>query len=168
MMETAIQISLPGVLLFMGIQDFRYRAISWYAFPVLALLIFIANKNFRIVDACLIISFLVLNFGLATLIISVRNGKYVDLLKSHIGLGDLLMLICLSLYFTPLTFFLFYLTTLLIISLAAGIYIVLVKPKNFTVPLAGLQGLFFLACILASWIYGIELNDFGWLENYLL
>ena len=156
------------LLLFMGVQDFRYRAISWYAFPLLAGLMMFENKDFRLADAIVNIGFLLVNFILTALITSLRSKKYVNLLHAHIGLGDLLMLACLALYFTPINFFVFYLSSLLFISIAVGIYLILSKPNNYTVPLAGMQGMLLFGCILSASMYGVKLNNILWFENYIL
>lgn len=168
MIQIATQISLLMLLLFMGVQDFRYRAISWYAFPLLAVLMMFENKDFRLVDAIVNIGFLLVNFILAALIISLRNKSYVNLLHAHIGLGDLLMLACLALYFTPINFFVFYLSSLLFISITLGIYLGIAKPKTYTVPLAGMQGMLLFGCIILTSAYGVKLNNIQWFENYIL
>lgn len=168
MIQIATQISLLMLLLFMGVQDFRYRAISWYAFPLLAGLMVFENGHFNLIDSTANISFLVVNFLLTTLIISLKNKRYVNLLDSHIGLGDLLMLACMSLYFTPFIFFLFYLSSLLFIGIAVGVYLSLAKPNNYTVPLAGMQGMLLFGCILSASMYGVKLNNILWFENYIL
>lgn len=167
-MQLFIQFSILLVLMIMGLQDFRYRAISWYAFPLLAVLMLLGNKDFNITEVYVNISFLLINFGLATLIISLKNKRVTNLLKSHIGWGDLLMLVCLSLYFSPLSFFVFYLSSLLFIATATGIYMLLAKPKNYTIPLAGMQGLLLFVCILSASLFDVKINTIKWFENYFL
>lgn len=168
MMQLFIQLSILLILMVMGLQDFRYRAISWYAFPLLAILMLLGNKDFSITEAFVNICFLLINFSLATLIISLNNQRFTNLLKSHIGWGDLLMLLCLSLYFSPVNFFVFYLSSLVFIAIATGTYMLLAKPKNYTIPLAGMQGMLLFACILSASLFDVKINNVQWFENYLL
>ena len=167
-MQLFIQLSILITLILMGLQDFRYRAISWYAFPLLAILMLLGNKDFDVTEAFVNISFLLVNFGLATLIISLRNKTVINLLKSHIGWGDLLMLICLCLYFSPINFFVFYLSSLVFIAITTGIYILVVRPAHYTIPLAGMQGLLLFTCMIGALLYDVNLNNVRWFENYVL
>jgi len=168
MMQQIIQLSILIILMIMGLQDFRYRAISWYTFPLLAVLLLLGNKDFNITEAFINIGFLLINFGLATLFISLKKKKFTNLLKSHIGWGDLLMLLCLSLYFSPVNFFVFYLSSLVFIAIATGIYMLVIKPAHYTIPLAGMQGLLLFACILSTSLFDVKINNLQWFENYFL
>jgi hypothetical protein len=163
-----ITLSTTLILILMTYQDVKYRAITWYAFPLLGGFLFILNRNLAVTEVLLNIAFIAFNYLSATLIISLREGQLTNLLKAHIGLGDILMLMCLAFYFPPLNFFAFYISSLLLITAGAGIYIKFQKPHQFTVPLAGLQSCLLAGLIIMSSIMGISYNNVSWLTNYLL
>ena len=168
MFSVLINLSILLILAVMSIQDFKYRAISWYAFPLLAIFLLIANPAFSLKESVVNIGFIAINYALATALISIKHRRMTNLMKAHIGPGDLLMLLCLAVYFPALLFFLFYLSSLIVIAIGTGIYMVWYKPKDYTVPLAGLQSAMLLALILTAWITGLQISNTSWIENYLL
>jgi hypothetical protein len=168
MLSYYITLSTILILILMTYQDLKYRAITWYTFPLLGGFLFILNSNLAVSEVLLNIGFIAFNYLLATFIISLRKGQLTNLLKAHIGLGDILLLMCLAFYFPPLNFFAFYISSLLLITAGAGIYIKFQKPHNFTVPLAGLQSCLLAGFITMSSIMGISYNNVFWLTNYLL
>jgi len=162
-----ITLSTILILVMATYQDVKYRAITWYAFPLLAVALFILNRELTITEIIINIGFIVINYSLASLIISFKEGCATNLLKAHIGLGDILLLLCLAFYFPPLNFFAFYLSSLVLIASGVGIYLVLQKPSQFTVPLAGLQSFLLAGFILASSMLGISQNNVSWLNDFL-
>jgi hypothetical protein len=167
MITLCINLSTILLLTLMTYQDIKYRAIAWYAFPLLAVSLFVLNKNLTATEVIVNIGFVAFNYVLATLMISIRQGRLINLLNAHIGLGDILLLVSIAFYFTPLDFFAFYLSSLLLIALGAGIYLKLQKPPHFTVPLAGLQSALLGCLILMSLTIGIPFNNISWLNSYL-
>jgi hypothetical protein len=167
MITLSINLSTILLLTLMTYQDIKYRAITWYAFPLLAVSLFVLNKNLTAFEVIVNIGFVAFNYISATLMISLRHGRLINLLKAHIGPGDILLLVSVAFYFTPLDFFAFYLSSLLLISLGAGVYLKLQKPPHFTVPLAGLQSALLGCLILMSLTIGISFNSISWLNSYL-
>lgn len=167
MLTLCINLLAILILAFMTYQDVKYRAITWYAFPLLGVSLFILNRGLSSTEVLINIAFLGINYLSATVIISIRAGKCINLVKAHMGLGDILLLICLTFYFPPLNFLAFYIFSLVLITICAGIYLKLQKPLNFTVPLAGLQGGLLGCLILISSLTEISLNNVTWLNNYL-
>lgn len=142
----------------MGVQDLKYRAISWYAFPVLAFLFLSSGIVFSFTDCAFNMGFVLLNLVTLTLFFSLKQRKMVNLLDSYLGPGDVLLLLCLAFYFPVLLFFLYYLVSLILISLAALLYIRWLRPGNFTVPLAGLQSLMLMPVIVLVWSGHLQLE----------
>jgi hypothetical protein len=167
MLTLCINLSTILLLTLMTYQDIKYRAITWYAFPLLAVALFVLDRQATALEILVNIGFVTFNYISATLIVSLRYGRLINLLEAHIGLGDILLLVCLAFYFPPINFFVFYFSSLLLISLGAGIYIKLKNPPYFTVPLAGLQSGLLGCLILFSLTSGISLNNVSWLNNYL-
>jgi hypothetical protein len=167
-MDTFVLRSVTAlVLVSMGYQDFKYRGISWYSFPLLCLLLICINPHFNSSSMLWNLGFIVLVFSLLTLWFSIRTGAPVNFLDSYIGLGDVLFLVCLSVYFSPMNFFLFYLTSLLLIAVATLFYQLSNKKDHFTVPLAGLQGIGLLLLLLFSWVKGIEISEVDLVSHLL-
>ena len=167
MITLCINLSTILILTLMTYQDIKYRAITWYAFPLLAVSLFVLNKNLTTIEVIINIGFVAFNYISATLMVSIRHGRLINLLNAHIGPGDILLLVSVAFYFTPIDFFAFYLSSLLLIALGAGVYSRLQKPKHFTVPLAGLQSAFLGCLILMSLTIGITFNNLSWLNRYL-
>lgn len=156
------------ILLVMGIQDFKFRAISWYLFPALALCLLLISPSFSLYNTFVNIGFVAFVFVLLTGWFSLKSGSLVNLTERHLGIGDVLFLLCLAFFFAPLNFFLFYLSSLLIVSIGTGLYLLVFRPDGFTIPLAGLQGLVLMTVLLCSWIWNIELADSNILPEFLM
>ncbi|MBB5440952.1 Flp pilus assembly protein protease CpaA [Pedobacter sp. AK017] len=148
-----IRLLLLLILLVMGIQDMKFRAISWYLFPVLAIVLLLLNPSLSLQNCLLNIGFVAFVLVLLTAWFSLKQGSMVNLTRRHLGMGDILFLLCLALFFSPVDFFLFYLFSLLLICMGTGAYLLLRRPANFTIPLAGLQGFVLILLLLASWIW---------------
>lgn len=159
MMVFVLRFAIIGLLALIGFQDFKFRGISWYLFPLLAALLFLLNPDFLPMQGFTNVSFVLGVFLLLTLWFSLREGRLVNLLAGHMGLGDFLFLLCLSLYFSVSNFFLFYTLSLLLIALGTAAYKWIWKPAEFTIPLAGLQGAVLMIVLLAGWLTGIEIGN---------
>lgn len=156
------------ILMAMGLQDFKFRAISWYLFPALALGLLLMNPAFSLYSCFINFGFVALVFVLLTGWFSLRSGSLVNLTQRHLGIGDVLFLLCLAFFFSPLNFFLFYLLSLLSISIGTGLYLLAFKPKDFTIPLAGLQGLTLAAVLVICWFLNIDLSHNTLLPDFLM
>lgn len=160
-----LKLSLAMVLLTMGIQDFKYRAISWYCFPGLALLLILSNPEFELYSCLLNVGFVALIYVLLTAWFSIKNRRMVHLHHEHLGIGDVLFLISISVYFSPLNFFAFYLFSLILIVIGTGLYILVKKPAQFTIPLAGLQGIALLGVLASCWMGKLDLQTLDFLPH---
>jgi len=162
-----LQSSIVLVLLAIAAQDFKYRAVSWYLFPVLIAFLCAYVYPFDVIDIVINIGFILLVFALLTLWFSLLHGRPLNLFKEHLGLGDVLFLLCLSVYFTPANFFLFYLCSLILICIGTGFYFLIRKAEQFTVPLAGLQGMILMILMAGGWMFGLEIGHIDF-TKYLL
>ncbi len=146
-------------------QDYRYRAVSWFLFPIAALALFFINFHNVSFEQILVnqlsnLGFLCLQFLILLLFFRVRNISSQDILKKQIGLGDVLFFIVLALGL-PTTLFILFFVGSLIVSLAAG----LILFSKSTVPLAGLQSAMLLVLITLNFLgvinmYAITLPTF--------
>jgi len=166
MVQLFVNAALVLTLLAMAWQDFRYRGISWYHFLTLGVFLCLSKGRFTSGEVLINLVFLGMVFGLLTAWFSFKEGRLLNLFSAHIGLGDLLFLLCIALYFSFSSFFLFYLLSTLLILIGVGIYLFWSKPESFTVPLAGLQSLLLLTALMWSWGQGQELYEFNLLYPY--
>lgn len=151
----------------MSFQDIKYRAISWYAFPLLFILLLWNNDKFEIVDLGLNITFLIVNYLVVTLVFSIKEKTVINIFYKYIGIGDLLMLVCLGVWFPFFNFFAFYFLSLLLVIIGASMYIFTHRSKHFTVPLAGLQSAMLSILVIFNWVTGTALNHTPLFEKYL-
>lgn len=149
----------------MGIQDFKYRAISWYWFPGLTILLILSNPEFDLHSCLFNIGFVALIYVLLTLWFSIKNRRVIYLHKEHLGIGDVFFLISISVYFSPLSFFAFYLFSLVLITIGTGMYLLLMKPTQLTIPLAGLQGIALLVVLASCWMLKLDSSSIEFLPH---
>ena len=163
-----IKLGIMTVLLLVAIQDFKYRAVYWIAFPVLSILLFL-DRSFKqetmtiLQNTLFNLSFVLLQLLIVTVWFSLKNKKWINLIKGFLGLGDILFLIGIACYLSFASFIVFYIASLLFVLIIWLIWSNLKKASSNQVPLAGLQAILFLAVIVSSWwIYPVTLTDNDW------
>lgn len=129
-------------------EDFKYRAISWPVFVLIyaieIIIIFYNGPNWTEIGSNLL--FLVIIMAVLTIYIFVRQRKVSNVLKTHLGLGDILFFIALVPLFKS-EYFQYFIITGSLFSLSLHLIINQFKHTQ-TVPFAGYLGLF-----LTIWIY---------------
>lgn len=141
------------ILLFIFYLDLRYRAIYWFIFPLLLVLILtmvIQQKpvDLLFLDAAANFVFLLLQIFILTVYFSIKEQKWVNITKGLLNWGDLLFLLCIAFYMNPSQYVLFYVLSL-ILSLLLSLGILIFK-KSFVakIPLAGFQALFLAVVVI--------------------
>lgn len=153
-------------------QDMRYRAVYWICFPVLSILLLLFKYQYSGLYNALTESgygflFVAAQLLLLWLYFSVKNKKFINITRIYLGLGDILFLIAITFYLSPINYVLFYIGSLIVVLLYALTRQVLLKQGSQEIPLAGLQAL--LLCFVLifslinpsfklytdSWIYGL-------------
>lgn len=147
------QILIILVLSLITYDDLKYRSVRLYLFPLLATLL--AYKNFQ-------------NFALNEILLNTAvNSIYIIVLLSlcyvyiffkhktkalfaFLGVGDLLLLLCFSLWFEPLYFIIF---NAISFTLALILHIIFVRvfqwyKQQETIPLAGYQAFSFAVILI--------------------
>ena len=140
MLGIFIQLLILLMLATVAFQDYRYRGVSWFLFPLLVIAALIGlwqDKNLYVFMPLMMINLVfvfVLLFGL-TLYFSLKNRKVVHIADVYLGWGDILFFVVLTVFFSPLNFLMFIVGSLLFVSL-----IVTVIPRlSQNIPLAGIQ-----------------------------
>jgi len=150
-----LKISLLSCLMWMFYQDMRFRAIYWISFPLMTILLIMCmpehlqlRELLRNTISNLFI--LLIQIFFVSVWFSVKNGRVINITDSHIGWGDLLFLISLAFYLSPGNYFLFYVSSLVLVLLIS--FPSLIKGQNdVKIPLAGLQSLFLGILLTLIW-----------------
>lgn len=169
MLSLLLHISAIGLFGLVAWQDYKFRGVSWFLFPVLMFLacteLFVTNRmEFFLFILGINLSFLLILLLTVSLYFSTKNKKLVNIADTYLGWGDILFFVVLAFLFSPLNFMLF-----LVASFIVVIGLVLIR-RNLAnnIPLAGIQ-----ACLLIILFVSRELglpieplNDY-WAINLL-
>ncbi len=137
------------------LQDFKHRLISWPLIPLL-LLCFLANGLIKTPMAELLqytlfnSGFILLQLLVLTFYISIKNKKFVNIVDSYMGLGDILFFAVITTAFSPVNFILFYLAGLVFTLISHRIYIAINKGGSKEIPLAGTMSLVMIITVLTD------------------
>jgi hypothetical protein len=150
-------------------QDYRSRSVGWIFFPLLALagitLSCLSLHSIRdtLINAAVNAGFLALQLLLLKTWFYIR-GHRSNLINEKLGLGDILFLAAAAFFFSPMNFILFYTCSLLFTVLACLVRKALHRNNAaWTIPLAGLQSIFFLLFLAGSSLFHYTLTDDAWL-----
>ena len=141
-----LQIALVSLLLAVIYQDFKSREVSLLILLAVILCTGIfglscLKPNLFFKYFAINLGFLVSQFVLVTIYFSLKKRAFQNITKSQIGWGDILILLGLCCYFSPVNFIVFYVLSLLFIFLIFGIS-QLVRKKTSMIPLAGALAIF--------------------------
>jgi hypothetical protein len=157
---------------FIFYQDLKYRAVYWICFPVLAGCLFFLKQREAgladsLADSAWSISFFAVQLLLLWGYFSIKNKKAINLTSNYLGLGDVLFLIAVAFYLSPVSYILFYVGSLILVLIYTLLQRGLAKNSNPQIPLAGLQALLFAIALSVSlfkptfnlyndfWLYGL-------------
>ncbi len=146
------------IILLLGlifIEDMRFRAVRWYYFVVLFVFFSIQfyYQEGQIVHVAINLAFIIIQLAIATLYLFLKRLKLSEICQ-HIGLGDIITWIILTLLFSPINYIIFFILSTLCSLI---LYFLFKKPESKLIPLAGLQSLFILV-IYGVQLAGVELN----------
>ncbi len=148
-----IQILILFSLMVIAVQDFKERKIYLFLLLVLGGLIIFYRTQTSFLEVFLFVT--LLNLSLVFTIVSILaiyvKFKMNTTLFDVFGLGDLLFFIVVSFAFPSLPFFVWF-----VFSLVFSLLIFLVIKNSITlktVPLAGLQAIFFIIVFILEWFF---------------
>lgn len=154
-------------------SDIRYRAVYWIMFPILAVeLLWLKGHETGWVqifsDAGYALVFLLLQLAILWIYFSIKHKKPIDLTKKHLGLGDVLFLIIITIYFSPVNYILFYIVSLILVLFYAVVAQSVKWIKDKSIPLAGLQAILLAIVIVITHLFP-QLNVFEdyWIQNFV-
>lgn len=157
-------------LIFVFYQDLLYRAIYWFCFPLLALLMFglkymLVGLEQTLVDTAYSLTFLMLQLIVLWGYFSLKKKKAINLTGDYLGWGDILFLVAIAFYLAPGTYVVFYVFSLVLVLLYAVLGSFFTKKvQNPHIPLAGLQAaLLVLLAVIDEISSKFMLYDDSWL-----
>ncbi|MDB3887378.1 hypothetical protein N9344_00330 [bacterium] len=132
------------ILIFLTVltyQDFKSRSINWVLIPILFLAFVV--KGFLEISYQELFNHFVVNILIVivnllgvTILISLKEKKFTNIIDTQLGLGDVLFFVVLAVAFSPINFLIFYLGSVFITTLIYGIIMLKNKEQTF-IPLAG-------------------------------
>ncbi|MBB2143996.1 hypothetical protein GM921_00735 [Pedobacter sp. LMG 31464] len=161
------------VMLFIFIQDIKYRAVYWWLFPLLFILLALLGGGLHQLSETTEkfisnLAFLTLQLFLLMIYFAIRHKKIINITKAYLGLGDILFLLVIGIYLSFLNFVLFYVASLMLIIIFELIKSKLLSSRNKKIPLAGYQSLFLCAYILVDqFTVRLNLTNDLWLLPFL-
>ncbi len=157
-MYVFINLSTILFLIIVFIQDIKQRLISAWLIPVLAVLLVIRAIGTITLPA--LVEFFIINFSffflqlfVLTLYVSVKNKKFVNIVNTHLGIGDILFIIIMCIVFSPVNFMFFYIACLLLTLIGVVVYNVKAKQREIEIPLAGAMAGVLAACLLFNMLF---------------
>jgi hypothetical protein len=156
-----ILISLIGI----GVQDYKYFAISWGWIPVLIILGIIEGSSILPIDVLaqdymMSLVFVVIQMVFMTIWFSIKEKRIVNLCKEILGLGDVLFLIVLVFYFSFINYLIFVIGSTILIALGYLIKGKISVSNENRIPLAGAMA-FGLVILRLLIFIGIDINPYS-------
>ena len=143
---------LIALLISVVVQDFKYRGVTWWIYPLLLLASALYSLNYLtwkdlLTNTFFNIGFITFQLVLLTLYFSVKNKRIVWVTKGYLGMGDILFFLIMAFLFSPGNYIIFYIASLFIV-LIFSLFI-----KSFlkgNIPLAGMQAGVLVLIIIIS------------------
>jgi len=85
-----------------------------------------------------------------TIYISIKNKKFINVINSSLGLGDVLFFVVVCVAFSAINFILFYVMSLLFTLVGFIAYNTLVKKSVKEIPLAGAMAMVMITLIVLN------------------
>ena len=153
MLQIILKIVLIAMLIILFIEDIRHREISLFlllaTFAMVLALGFSINR-ISLAEFGLNLLFILLQVAFLLFYLLITRRKPSMLLKSYLGIGDILFWLIPAFYFQLLEFILFSLVCYISVVSGYGI-LFLIKRKPITIPLAGLMALFMGIYMILDW-----------------
>ncbi|MGL5892182.1 MAG: hypothetical protein ACRC3B_19970 [Bacteroidia bacterium] len=170
-MQLIAVIGSVAVLTGIAVQDVRRRAFVWWLLPLLlaALLVLSLQQiTFQELWPAFLINIGFIGIQLLLLFIwfSLRERKWITLIDTHIGLGDILLLVCLAAAFSPVNFILFVVGGLIFSLILVLIYRAINRNASPLIPLAALLAIPMVICIAAVPLFNINLHNDSWMLSF--
>ena len=153
--------------------DLRFRAVYWIVFPILSISFALMKKMqvgtyITLVDAGYDLFFLSVQLFFLWVYFSLKDKNCYNIVNRKLGLGDILFLVSVVFYLSPLNYVGFYITSLILTLCYVGV-VNLLKKNVVEIPLAGLQAICLAILLISEWCFThFSLYQDVWAYNTLL
>jgi hypothetical protein len=170
-MLLVVDILILFSLSFIVFQDFKQRQISWFLIP-LSFAGFackaILYKEYELSVFLFNSAFIVLQLICLTIYFSIKNKKLMNIIDTHIGLGDVLFFIVVCTAFSPLNFITFYVCCMIVTLVGIIAYNFFSSRQTKDIPLAGAMAFTLMILIITNWtVPGVDLYNDTYLLNLM-
>jgi hypothetical protein len=171
-MNTVFTISEIILLFILTYQDFKKRSISSIALLVLFVLFSIQSislNSFQQAGMYFGVNLFIPLIQLAglTLYSSIKSKRFVNIIDTQLGLGDILFFVLLCTVFSPANFFPFYIGSLLISTLLFFVIKKFNGTQSAEVPLAGFMSALLIIVLAVKWLNpAMDLYNDYWVLKY--
>lgn len=158
------------LLLLIIIEDVRYRAVRWWAFPLLAVgFIGIEYKALEYTDVLTNLVFVIIQLAMLSIYFSFKEKKVFNITKKYLGWGDILFWVAACFLFSIPNYLLFFIGSLIFSVFAIVIWKLIMKSNTTTIPLAGLQSIVVLLLLLLSIVSSeFSFRDYRIVERFFI
>jgi hypothetical protein len=168
-MQNVLTIFVTITLFVIACQDWRSRSVYWWLFPLLAVGGCMMSLT-RLGAPGVFFRYLSINLGILIVQLAALQAYFFIRrrnARSMIGVGDVFFLVAVCCFFSPMNFMVFYVGSLGFSIGAAVVIRGTGRTRWETVPLAGLQAIFFIGCLFTSMISNYSLVNDHWLIKKL-
>nr|WP_295929047.1 hypothetical protein [uncultured Dyadobacter sp.] len=176
-MDTAlitIELILILLLAWISVEDYIFRAVSWFLYPMLAFAstgYSLRHVNWEqwLSDTSFNFLFVAAQLALLTAYFSIRAARLVNISRDLIGWGDILFFLATGLLFAPANYCAFYIGSLTLAVLAAVLRELVSENTDRCIPLAGIQATALAILLICSIAHSaVDLTDDSWFARYLI
>jgi len=164
-----ILLNILIIILFASIayQDFHNREVSWFLFPLAFVAVvvnaLIEHKPMQLLGYFGINAlFVTLQMAILFLVYAIKHRRFVNIVNTYIGAGDLIFFLLLCAGFSPLFFGVYFLSSLILLTILYLLKQSVEKESGRKdIPLAGGLSVSYVIMLLAGFFYtGFDLyND---------
>ncbi len=156
-MSLTLHILLILLLALACYQDWKYRAIYWFVFPLIAivalLIFFMQQPDWNVLGLNLI--FVSTVISLLFVYVSVKAKRWTNIFENHFGLGDVLFFLAITPLFSASNYVLFFITGMIFSAALHGL--VSLRKAGKTIPLAGYLSVYLIALKGFCWFTGSDI-----------
>ncbi len=137
-------------------QDFKQRQISWFLIPLAltgVLIRSMTSENNNLNNFLFNITFISVQLVLLTIYFSIKNKKFLNIIDTCLGLGDVLFFVVVSAFFSPLNFIVFYVCSMILTLTGIIVYNLLSKKRTKDIPLAGAMAVVLIVLLTTTLVF---------------
>ena len=168
-MQLLLLLGLFSSLIILAYQDFKDREISWWTLPLIIILYEFYNQEIKIEQLIHFgynIIFILLNGLIVSIYFSIKEKRWVNIINSHLGLGDILFFVVCALMFNLPNFIIFMFFSFVSAILFYLIFYFIRKKAELQIPLAGVMATLLIPILILDFLSQSSImRNMEWLNN---